>query len=236
MRVGRKVRGHPVEDHADAALVQVVDEVHEVLRRAVARGRREVAGGLVAPGAVERVLGDRHQLHVREAGLDRRGRPASAPARASSSMRPSRTAPRPDVHLVDRHRRVERVLRAARRHPFGVAPLVLERPDHASRWPAAARRARRTGRPCRPRAGRRATRCGTCRPGLAARPGTSACQMPEPSPRERIGCAAAFQPFKSPMTETSLALGAHTANSAPPSRSRQPSFSYIRVWEPSRNR
>jgi hypothetical protein len=60
--------------------------------------------------------------------------------------------------------------------------------------------------------------------------------MPEPSPRERIGCAAAFHPLKSPITETSLALGAHTANSARPSPSRQPSFSYIRVWEPSRNR
>ena len=35
--VGREVRRHPVEDHADAALVQVIDEVHEVLRRAVAR-------------------------------------------------------------------------------------------------------------------------------------------------------------------------------------------------------
>ena len=67
--VGREVRGHPVEDHADAALVQVVDEVHEVLRRAVARARGEVPGDLVAPGAVERVLHDRQQLHVREAKL-----------------------------------------------------------------------------------------------------------------------------------------------------------------------
>src|SRR5581483_11675279 len=34
MLVRREVRGDPVEDHADAAPVQVVDEVHEVLRRA----------------------------------------------------------------------------------------------------------------------------------------------------------------------------------------------------------
>ena len=67
VRVPREVRRHPVEDHADARLVQHVDEVHEVLRRAVARARREVAGALVAPGAVERVLHDRHQLDVREA-------------------------------------------------------------------------------------------------------------------------------------------------------------------------
>ena len=47
--VGRKMRRHPVEDHADAVLVQVVDQEHEVLRRAITAGRREVAGDLVAP-------------------------------------------------------------------------------------------------------------------------------------------------------------------------------------------
>src|SRR5204863_136512 len=69
--VGREVRGDPVEDHADAAAVQVLDEVHEVLWRAVAGTRGEVAGDLVAPGAVEGVLHDRQQLDVREAELAR---------------------------------------------------------------------------------------------------------------------------------------------------------------------
>ncbi len=170
--VGRKVRGHPVEDHADAALVQVVHEVHEVLRRAVAGGRREVAGGLVAPGAVERVLGDGHQLHVREAGLDhvvgqqRRQLALARHAAVGTAPRPQR-APRTSPSA--------RRARSSRR----ATPSIRRRPSRtrattpASRWPAAARRARRTGRPCRPRAGRRATRCGTCRPGLAARLGTS---------------------------------------------------------------
>ena len=39
--VGGEVRRHPVEDDADAVLVQVVDQVHEVLRRAVAARRGE---------------------------------------------------------------------------------------------------------------------------------------------------------------------------------------------------
>ena len=47
--VAGEVRRHPVEDDADAVLVQDVDEVHEILRRPVAAGRREVAGALVAP-------------------------------------------------------------------------------------------------------------------------------------------------------------------------------------------
>ena len=70
VRIGGEVRGNPVENHADALLVQVIDEVHEVLGRAVARRGREISGGLVAPRPVERMLGDRHQLHVREAQVE----------------------------------------------------------------------------------------------------------------------------------------------------------------------
>ena len=65
--VGGEVRGDPVEHHADAALMQVIDEVHEILRRAVAGARREIARDLVAPRAVERVLHHRQQLDVGEA-------------------------------------------------------------------------------------------------------------------------------------------------------------------------
>ena len=73
MRVLRKMRGHPVEDHADAGLVALVDEGHEFLRRAVARSRRVVAHHLVAPRAIERMLGDAHELDVRVAHVDHVG-------------------------------------------------------------------------------------------------------------------------------------------------------------------
>ena len=43
---------------------QLVHEVHEVLGRAVAAGGGVVADGLVAPGTVERVLGDGQQLDM----------------------------------------------------------------------------------------------------------------------------------------------------------------------------
>ena len=67
--VGREVRWNPVEDDADAVLVQVVDQVHEVLRRAVARGGREVSGGLVSPGTVEGMLHHGQKLDVGESHL-----------------------------------------------------------------------------------------------------------------------------------------------------------------------
>ena len=67
--VGAEAAGNPVHDHADAGLVAGVDEVHELLRVAEARGRRKVAGGLIAPGAVERVLREGQNLDVRVAHL-----------------------------------------------------------------------------------------------------------------------------------------------------------------------
>ena len=77
----REVRRHPVEDHADAGLVQGVDEELEVVRGAEAAGRREVARHLVAPGGVEGVLGDRQQLDVGEAEVAARGRRAAGRSR-----------------------------------------------------------------------------------------------------------------------------------------------------------
>ena len=44
-----EMRGHPIEQHADPMTVAFVDEELEFVRRAVARGGREVAGHLIAP-------------------------------------------------------------------------------------------------------------------------------------------------------------------------------------------
>ena len=124
--VAREVRGDPVEDHADAALVQRVDEVHEIVRPAEAARRRVVADRLVAPRAVERMLGDRQQLDVRVAHpLDvvrelRRHLAVREPPSVLLGIAP----PRAEVDLVDRHRVRARVARGARGDPVGVVPLV----------------------------------------------------------------------------------------------------------------
>ena len=67
MGVAGEVRGHPVQDDADAAPVHVVDEGLEVGRAAVARGGSKVAHRLITPRTIERVFGDGHQLDVGEA-------------------------------------------------------------------------------------------------------------------------------------------------------------------------
>ena len=82
--------------------VQGVDQVPEVVGGAQPGGRRVEAGDLVAPGAAEGVLGDRHQLHVGEAQvLDVRGQllgelavGQTRAARTADAPRTRRTAPR----------------------------------------------------------------------------------------------------------------------------------------------
>ncbi len=128
--VGQGMRGHPVEDHTDAVAVEVIDQVHELLGRTIARGGREIAGGLVAPGAVERVLGDRQQFHVSEARLEHVGNQRVRDLPVAEEAPVLAPAPGAQVQLVDRLCRVQAVALAARRHPLLVAPGVVEAVHH----------------------------------------------------------------------------------------------------------
>src|SRR5205814_6230120 len=65
-----EMRRDPVENDADAVAVQLIDEKHEVLRRAVTRRRREVACRLIAPGTVKRMLCRRQEFDMRESHID----------------------------------------------------------------------------------------------------------------------------------------------------------------------
>ena len=64
--VARKMRRHPVHQHADARLVKRVDKILKIVRRAEAAGRGVKAGDLVAPRRVKRVLRQRQELDMRE--------------------------------------------------------------------------------------------------------------------------------------------------------------------------
>ena len=128
-----EMRRDPVENHADAVTVQAIDEEHEIVWRPVARGRREVARGLVTPGAVKRMLGQRKKLDVGEAQVgDVRGKLGRQLAIGQESTAVA-AAPGACMHFVGRQRRGERVARTARCHPVGVAPLVIEIPHARGR-------------------------------------------------------------------------------------------------------
>src|SRR5438067_13379906 len=69
VRVGREMRGNPVEDHSDATLVQLVDGRLELVGMTMPCGGGEVSGDLVSPRSPDRVLGDGKQLDMRESHL-----------------------------------------------------------------------------------------------------------------------------------------------------------------------
>ena len=62
--VSREMGGHPVQNHADSLAVHIVHKIHEVLRGAVPGRRRIISRHLVTPGFIQRMLHDRHQLHM----------------------------------------------------------------------------------------------------------------------------------------------------------------------------
>ena len=125
--VAREVRRDPVEDHADPVLVHAVDELAEVVGRAEARRRGEVARHLVAPRARERVRHHRQQLDVGEAHVLGVGRQlvgqlaVGQRAVALERVQP----PGAEVDLVDRHRARRARSLAPLREPLLVRPRVL---------------------------------------------------------------------------------------------------------------
>ncbi len=62
----RKMRGNPIQDDADAVLMKIVDEIHEIRRRAEPAGRSKVADDLVSPRTIEGMLHDGQELDMRK--------------------------------------------------------------------------------------------------------------------------------------------------------------------------
>src|SRR5581483_4279865 len=52
--VVRKMGRNPIQDDADALLVQRVHQIHEIVRRAEPAGRSEIAYSLISPRSIER--------------------------------------------------------------------------------------------------------------------------------------------------------------------------------------
>ena len=131
--VCREMRGDPVEDYPDPRPVQQVDHRREVGRRPESRGRGVIAGHLIAPGAVERMLGQRQELDVGESkapAVRNQQLPGLSVAEPGAVRIP---APRSQVHLVDGHRGRVRVVARAFGHPGVVAPREVARLPYARR-------------------------------------------------------------------------------------------------------
>ncbi len=131
-----EVRRHPVDDDADACVVQRLHQATEAVGITEARGRRVVRRHLVAPGPAERVLHHRQQLDVGEPHLDDVRRELVGQLVIGERPAGLVLAPRTEVHLVDRHRLLVLAdLGGALGHPLVVGPgvLALEDPGGSGR-------------------------------------------------------------------------------------------------------
>ena len=198
--VGREVAGHPVEDDADAGLVQPVDEPPEAVGVAEPRVRGEVRRDVVAPRPTERVLHHRHQLDVGEAEVGDVARQLVRQLLPGPGIAAGVALPRREVHLVDRHRLGDRpplrrarsstrrrprcttTRRPSRRSAGGTSAAYAIGSAFSRHWPSAPRIANLYAVPL-------------------PTPGTNSSHTPE-RPSWRIGCSRPSQLLKSPLTRT----------------------------------
>src|SRR5271168_4583094 len=100
VRVSRKMRRRPIQNHPEPRRMAAIDKIFEIIRLAVTAGRREIADGLIAPRAVERMLHDRHQLEMGKAqalGIRNQRLSQLAIRKPSVPIRPT-TPPRAEMH------------------------------------------------------------------------------------------------------------------------------------------
>src|SRR6202167_5529135 len=118
-RVGREMRGSPVENHSDTVLMQAVDQVAEVVRRSVAGSGGIVTRRLVSPGTGERMLHHGKEFDVREAYvpqvLDELHGQFAIAERPVAFF--GNSPPRTEMHLIDSDRGAQRVPRVSLGHP-----------------------------------------------------------------------------------------------------------------------
>ena len=69
MSIFWEVRRNPVHNHTDAGLVEFINHIAEIVRRAKAGSRSEQTGDLIAPRGVKRVFAQRQKLHMRKAHI-----------------------------------------------------------------------------------------------------------------------------------------------------------------------
>ena len=118
----------PVEDDADAVLVHVIHKILEILRQAVAGGGGVITRDLIAPAAVEGMLGDAHQLDVGVAHVLDVGRQLMGVAAVIAEAVPRGVLvplPGTQVALVDTHGHLPRIHFGTGLHPLLVAELVI---------------------------------------------------------------------------------------------------------------
>ena len=122
-----KMGRYPVQNDTDLIAMQRVDQICKILRCSVTGGRCIIAGYLIAPGAVKRMLCDSHQLDV---GIFQFFQIFYDTIRKfsviiKSILRFRMLHPGTDVTLINCNRRFFRILRASFFNPLAVRPFKI---------------------------------------------------------------------------------------------------------------
>ena len=120
----REMRQHEIQNDAYPRLVAFVNEIHEILRTAVAAGRGEHARNLIAPAAVERIFRYRHKLDVRVVQFFDVWNQLIRQLFVVENVAVGVPSPAARMHLVDVHRAFVRIDGFPLFQPLGVLPLV----------------------------------------------------------------------------------------------------------------
>ena len=104
--VFRKMSRYPIQNHADAGLMQNIYHFHKSLRTAMSGGRRIVSRHLISPGTVKRMLQNAHQFYMRVSHVV--AVLCEVPScllvsDKSVSIRISFSLPGTKMHLINRH-------------------------------------------------------------------------------------------------------------------------------------
>ena len=119
-----EVGGYPVQDHADAGLMELVHQPHKVVGGAVPAGGGKVAGALVAPGGVQGVLGDGEQLHMGESHFLHIGHQILADVPVGEHLVLAGTPPGTQMNFINIQRFLVNGIVLPVIHPAAVSPAV----------------------------------------------------------------------------------------------------------------
>jgi hypothetical protein len=121
-----EVGPYPIQNHANAALMQMIHQAHKVGRFSEAAGGCKIPRRFIAQRTIERMFGDRKEIDVGEARVvnvireQRRKLAVRQPAVAALGH----SRPRSYMHLIYGKRGIHSVAFHALGHPLAVVPSV----------------------------------------------------------------------------------------------------------------
>lgn len=124
MRIFGEVRGHPVEDNADARRMESVDERHEIFGRPETGRHGKVARHLISPRTVIRELRHGHEFNVRITHLLDIRHEFARKIEIGIIISIVVLLPREQIDLVDVHRRGIDILLVKRFEIGAVFPFI----------------------------------------------------------------------------------------------------------------